>query len=465
MALQTEHLVNGVKVYWARFGHQGIRINKRLGTDHQSAKRLHAKLKANRDDLNPDKPSLLVRVRPWLTIRLSKRTGRAAEAERKQIEDYVFPMDWFMGKRVCDVDAHDIRKIIEDIRATGKLAESTITNIHSVLSSCFQWAVFDKILVSNPCRGLPKGIIRRGGKKKREPYSRTQARAVMGCDTIRKATRMWLYLAFYTGMREGEVCGRKFKDWKHQGDRMGAIHVHDQYDGQPLKTEGEDGGDVQARWVPVHRELEKMLLWWWDEGFEEVYCRAPTVSDFIVPTAAGLQCHSRSSAYKAFRTALRRANVANKTLHSTRHTFVSVARAGHPREDMVERITHNAKGTTLDQYTQAEWELLCEIVTGVDYSVDRVTTADFVSGGPPQRKAATGPAANPAPVFDFDVGHSTVVEFEGRSLTVAAWEKETGIPRKTIADRLNHGWSIERALTVRLDCRKQRIASRATSDV
>lgn len=466
MALQTEQLVNGVKVYWVRLSHQGIRFNQRIGHDKEAAKRIHKKLKADPSAIDTSKPSLLIRVRPWLTDRLSKRTGRAAEGEGKQIEDYIFPMDWFMSKRVCDVDAHDIRKIVEDIRATGKLAESTITNIHSTLSGCFQWAVFDKLLISNPCRGLPKGILKRGGKKKREPYTRTQARSVMECEKIRKATRMWLYLAFYTGMREGEVCGRKFKDWKHQGDLMGALHIHDQYNGQPLKTESENDDEVQPRWVPIHRELEKMLMWWWEEGFEEVYCRQPTPEDFIVPTSAGINCHSRSSAYKAFRTALRQANVPNKTLHSTRHTFVSVARAGHAREDMVERITHNAKGTTLDKYTKAEWELLCEIVSGVDYSIDRVTTADFASAGPPQRNAAkVGQVAATTYAFDFVVGHSTIVTFEGRSLTVSAWEKETGIPRKTIADRLNLGWSIERSLTTPIDCRRQRVTSSFTSGI
>ena len=39
------------------------------------------------------------------------------------------------------------------------------------------------------------------------------------------------------------------------------------------------------------------------------------------------------------------------------------------------------------------------------------------------------------------------VEFEGRTLTVAAWAEETGVPNSVILHRLNDGWTVARTLT------------------
>ena len=38
-----------------------------------------------------------------------------------------------------------------------------------------------------------------------------------------------------------------------------------------------------------------------------------------------------------------------------------------PREDVLERVTHNAAGDIIDQYTHFDWEPLCEAVACIDY--------------------------------------------------------------------------------------------------
>ncbi len=465
MTVESQQLADGRVVHYVRITHNKKRISKRIGSDKREAERQDVKLK---EDLISGRYqdlalSQFMRVGQLFSDFLPTRTNRAAAGERQQVTAHVLNvMEWFTTMRVIDVRPPHIAKVIETIRKSGKLAESSITNIHTVMSGIFQKAVFRSLVATNPCKGLEKGTIIRGKKKKREPYSRGEARSAMWCDSIRPEVRMFLYLAFYCGMREGEICGRRFRDWMASGQPLGGLKIHDQYDGQPLKTDDEEM--VRPRLVPVHPELQKMLTEWWDIGFELVYCRKPTEDDFIVPTAS-LRNHSRSSAYKMFRTALRRAGVTNKTLHSTRHTFISVARASTNRHDLVERMTHNSKGTQLDQYTHDEWESLCEIMTGVDYSIDRSTSAGFLGGGPPaRRESLPGVTVRPAgPVNDLSerrVGHSTVIEFKGESCTVTQWEAVTGIPRKTIADRLNMGWTVESALTLPLDSRKMRRENR-----
>lgn len=39
------------------------------------------------------------------------------------------------------------------------------------------------------------------------------------------------------------------------------------------------------------------------------------------------------------------------------------------------------------------------------------------------------------------------IYFAGKTMCITAWERETGIYRKTIAKRLENGWTVEQALT------------------
>ena len=41
------------------------------------------------------------------------------------------------------------------------------------------------------------------------------------------------------------------------------------------------------------------------------------------------------------------------------------------REDIIERITHNATGTIVDQYTHFGWEALCEAVSCLRFDLKR----------------------------------------------------------------------------------------------
>ena len=54
--------------------------------------------------------------------------------------------------------------------------------------------------------------------------------------------------------------------------------------------------------------------------------------------------HSRSSYYKAFIKYAEVAGVRPRSLHSTRHTFITLAQRCGARKEHVERITHNARG-------------------------------------------------------------------------------------------------------------------------
>jgi hypothetical protein len=83
-------------------------------------------------------------------------------------------------------------------------------------------------------------------------------------------------------------------------------------------------------------------------------------------TRSRRQRGTKSSAYKAWRRALETVGVENRSLHSTRSTFISVARSNGADKDRVESITNNSSGSIIDDYTTWEWFALCSAVAVFD---------------------------------------------------------------------------------------------------
>src|SRR3990167_6475793 len=180
MAVVTRKLARGRFSHWVTFEWKGKPVWKLIPGDKAEAKRL--------DTL-------------W---RKQRKEGT--------YRDDVLGREWFTELRVIDVQPPDIEKLIKAIRADGKLSEKSITNLFSVLQGGFKRAVFEQIRTSNPCASLPPGTVKRGTGTKREPYLRQEARALMA-GAHSELMRLPLTMAFYTGMRLGELAGRRFRDW------------------------------------------------------------------------------------------------------------------------------------------------------------------------------------------------------------------------------------------------------------
>lgn len=46
-------------------------------------------------------------------------------------------------------------------------------------------------------------------------------------------------------------------------------------------------------------------------------------------------------------------------------------------------------------------------------------------------------------------GNNRIIEFDGKSQCLTAWAEEIGMTREALRNRLNKGWSVEDALTIR----------------
>ncbi len=265
--------------------------------------------------------------------------------------------------------------MVRDLR--GELAAKTIRNVHGVLRSMLELARFEEVIVTNPA-SLPRGKLPRVAKKRKPRFSREELWQLLTDPAIPDWRRVFYALMGLGGLRLGEASGRRWRDYDTDTSGLGALLVHSQYDDQPLKT-ADDGEDTRERLVPVHPALADILDRWRREGFAALYGRHPSPDDWLCPDPRTGNPRTQNQAVKALYRDLARIGIPHRepgstkgrACHAFRHTFISLARSDGARKDVLERVTHNARGDVVDGYTDWEWTALSEAVGSLRLGLER----------------------------------------------------------------------------------------------
>lgn len=290
------------------------------------------------------------------------RTNASADDERRLIRLHVERREWLALMPVAEMKPRHVKQLVDELRTETKpnggrrLSDKTIANLLGVLKLVFDAAILAERCATNPVQ-LPPGYLDRNESQEKEVYSASELMVLTRHAKIPWPIRVLNALCLLAGLREGEAVGRRWRDLTEGAD-LHAMDVKTQYDGKRLKTK-------RPRVVPIHPELARILTEWAQEGFELYTGRKPTPDDFIVPNVskrAKAQHHTRSSYYKQFCRTAALAGVRPRSLHSTRHTFITLCRRGNCNKDNLRTITHNPKGDIVDRYTHIDWKPLCDVV-------------------------------------------------------------------------------------------------------
>ena len=244
---------------------------------------------------------------------------------------------------------------------TAGLSAASVHNLRGTLSAIYEDGRFRELCDENPCARL-KGKLPSKRKQHRPCYSVEEAVQLFTDERIPEAWRVFYALAGLAGLRMGEVAGLTWKDYDRNAPVLGSLSVHCQYDDRRLKTA--TGDDDKERTVPVHPVLASVLAQWKLSGFAHVYGRPPTADDRIVPDARNMGALTVGVVSKRAPRDCAAIGIENKGMHGLRRFFITYTRAGGARSDVLERITHNARGGIIDVYTNADamWFALCETV-------------------------------------------------------------------------------------------------------
>ena len=136
---------------------------------------------------------------------------------------YWIPM--LAGRSVGSITRKDVQEIFNN-EVVLKLAPKTINSIVSSITIPLKWTFFNE-LTENNCFD---GILKCGQKsKKRDILTLEQAAAVFRTSWENDSAKLANELAFYTGMRQGEIAGLQLQDIGI--DRIYIRHSWSKYDG------------------------------------------------------------------------------------------------------------------------------------------------------------------------------------------------------------------------------------------
>lgn len=354
-------------VYYAVNTWNGRQKSERVGRNERDAKRRDAAMKKEIADgtYQPTKERKSLKVGDIVTMFNGKRLNKAKSTKEGELaiaKNHLAPRAWLWEMPARDMHPHHCDKLIDELRALTKpdgsrqLSDRTIIDVLGVLRRSFASAIRAQLCDRQPIMVEP-GTWNHNGKK-REPYTAAETVVLISHHRIPQHVRVMAALWLLAGLRQGEGCGLKWKRLDLETRPLACLTIAEQWKGQPLKTK-------RSRLVPVHPVLLAMLRDWAETGFEAYVGRKPTPDDYIVPDIGGLLepvCFTDHKSYYAFVKACEAAGVRYRTVHSCRHTFVTLCRRGGARADVLERVSHNASGKMIDVYTHFDWEPLCEAV-------------------------------------------------------------------------------------------------------
>lgn len=401
-------------IYWVVFTWKKKRVWERSGANRADAVALEKRrLREVAAGTYETKLTGHMRAGEYVQEWAQSRTNRNAHREANLLDLHVVNREGFADVPLQDLEPSHMLDLVAALKQavseeTGKpLATKHVANIYGLVRKAMREARVRRLISSDPCEGLGGQFgFSKARSKVKTIYTREEIAALLSSN-IDPDRRIWNALAFFTGMRCGEICGRRWRDFDRSPSPLASLLIDSQYDGRDLKT-------GRPRVAPVHPLLRYALEWWWSKGFEFVYARKPKADDFIVPRRVeqGAHPHTESSSYKAWIASCAQAGVTNRSVHSTRHTFITMCRRGGAQKDIVQRITHNPKGDIVDQYTHFDWEPLCSAVlalTGalINTEIELGTSA----GGGSRRLAGSGHGPSLARISGNSAGGSSAVEF------------------------------------------------------
>jgi len=330
---------------------------------------------AKKDDAPPDAGT----VGAYLTAWAREQTHATKRDDERRVERYLVPSA--LGKmQPRSVRPKHIATFPEEVgkrksRRGGTLAGRSVRNIFSVLQRAFARATLAEVFEVSPCVAVAdSGLLPDAADK--DPTARAEwlytAGEVVALCTSPKvpADRQVLYaLLALTGARFGEAAGLRWRDYDATAKPLGRITI-----ARSVRSAGRAIAPTKTgaiRRVPVHLALARLLDAWKASGWKAQYGAEPKPDDLITPNKLG-KPRAVSTAHQALAGDLDRLEFPGRgqQQHALRRTFVSLARDGGARGDLLRWVTHTPPKASLDQYTSPSWESLCAEVAKLPIDLD-----------------------------------------------------------------------------------------------
>lgn len=211
----------------------------------------------------------------------------------------------FKNREIETIKVSEVKLYLSTLSQT--LTYKTIKDYKSVLNQIFDLAKFDEIISKNPTHYIKpkpptKPIIK--------PFSDVEVKSILKL-AKKKDERFYLYLciAFYTGMRTGEILALRFNLIDYEKRLIYIRSTRGQFGEHSPKTVG------SIRSIPIFDDLYKVL-----ENYK-IYNKS---KDYIFKTQYNKPYTGSRALIKYYwQPILKKLNLEFRNLYTTRHTFAT----------------------------------------------------------------------------------------------------------------------------------------------
>lgn len=258
-----------------------------------------------------------------------------------------------------------VQRFINSMNKKG-FSPSTVRKAYMLLNQGMKQAVRDGYIKQSPCERDSVKLPKKGYTRPNALDEQGRARLLRLLDDMeRTPTTIAAYIALYTGMRQGEIAGLR---WRAVDLDNGTIHVCEAIaQGGEGGTYSKDPKTNQDRYIPIASGLAAILKEWraarfseWEpqanrqaqpkEAFELFYVLGDLRGNHRNPHTIGKDWTTISRQYGLTGTQGRRV-----TFHDLRHTFATATIAkGADIRSVSDILGHENVAMTLNVYADAD---------------------------------------------------------------------------------------------------------------
>ena len=307
---KNHHLVQRGEAWYFVTKVNGKRIRKALSQSITEARRirdeylreilLHGDIQRPKN--KPDRVPLFGEIaQEWVQIISKEIKTSTLEDYRYTMNRYVLPE--FGNRPIAMINYLEIKKFVSNLTCSHKRKNNVLVPMRSVFKHAFLSEIIDK----NPMDRIKNLKIE---KPDIHPLSMEEVRKVL--ESVSSRYRNFFIVAFFTGMRFGEMSALK---WKNVDFRLGVIKVRE------TRVLGEEGRPKTKKSSRDIKMLAPVIEAMRDQMKETV---GKTEAGYVFLNQYGKPVEPMPTNFHVWKPALKKAGLEPRPLYQTRHTFATL---------------------------------------------------------------------------------------------------------------------------------------------